>query len=718
MSASLISPQQLDAAGVPVTVDPDKDQPIYHPTIVAHYALAAWNTYISTGSVKHKQVFTTQLAWLRAHEVRLNTGASVWLIPLSMQSSQTSRITISAHTQGTIISVFMRAYQLTTDEAFLHIARRAVQPFLGDILDGGVSAPIGDDGIFFEDAAMYPAANVLRGHLFALMGLKDYVTLINDPEVLSVMCRGHNTLHSLFQEYDTKVWSRVDLLYKNIASPATHALHTELLEALSHVLLCDQCAAQARQWVAKRRRLGSRLGYSVLQWNAYFRNAFERSVRRALFGKLSPDAPMPHDLVCVPITAFPVAGGMRSVLAGVTSAMRGEWEMEYLTHTVGTNAEGMTIHAFGTARAMPWQFPNVWLYASSGGRKLFQLLRQGHKYRLIIPQDGTFTGAFSAVVARLAGVRVLCMDHGNVTLPHSPIYQAERKRWRMAKPWPRRLLFHLRDACYSPSLRLLARISIRYTDTFLPAGDDVADAYVYHYGVHPSRIMRYPFMIDADRFTPRDEAARAELRTQLGISSEAIVIAMVNRLAPEKGLDVAIEGLSQALSALPVEVRARVRLIIAGDGALRDQIEADIRHHDLEAVCKLWGEAMRDEVGDLLGISDIFLHTGNRGINPVALLEAMAAGCATISTTAPKAVARYLDENRGIAVPVGDVDAIAGALVRTITDLQLCRNMGRLAREYITVHHTATALRRSLLRAAFWVPDIAQLRDASPNAMV
>jgi len=307
------------------------------------------------------------------------------------------------------------------------------------------------------------------------------------------------------------------------------------------------------------------------------------------------------------------------------------------------------------------------------------------------------------------------MDHGNVTLPYSPVYKAERKKRRMALPWPRRAIPHLLDACYFLSLRLLVRISIRYTDAFLPAGDDVADAYVHHYGVHPSRIMRYPFMIDLDRFTPHNELARAELRAKQAIASDAIVITMINRLAPEKGLDAAIEALSQALSALPSDLQARVRMVIAGDGPLHNQVEADIRRHGLEATCRLWGEATRDDVGMLLSISDIFLFTATRGINSVAILEAMAANCGIIATAVPQQIAKYLDEGRGIAVPPGDVSAIASALARAITDLPLCRNMGRLAREYIAAHHTSEALRRSLLRAAFWAPNIAKMLVDAPN---
>jgi glycosyltransferase involved in cell wall biosynthesis len=714
MPIALKLPLRLDDAGIPFRAATTKDSSAYHPAAVARYALAQWNAYLANGRVKHRQAFMAQVSWLCEHEVCLNTGASVWPMPLYARSNHARTATISALTQGNVISVLTRAYRLTGAETFLHTARRAVRPFLLDILDGGVSAPIGDDGIFFEEAAMYPAAHVLAAHLFAILGLHDYVAATNDREIAAIIERGHTTLHRFLTEFDAKFWSRGDLLKRNLASPASHALHAALLKALARHLPCEQCEAQAKLWAAWQHRFTARLRYFLSTRNARIRGAAGKTMRRIIFGKQGVDRPTARDLVCVPITAFPVAGGMRSVLAGVAHAMADEWEIEYLTQEIGPHSGELTIHGFGNTSAVPWRFPNVWLYAYAGLYKLIQLLRQGHRYRLIIPQDGAFSGAFASVVARMAGVRVLCMDHGNVTLPYSPVYAAERKRRRMATPMPRRLLLNLRDACYFPSLRLLVRIAIRYTDAFLPAGDDVADAYLYHYGISPSRMLRYPFMIDAERFTPLTGTAREELRAQQGIARDAILITMVNRLAPEKGIDVAIEGLSQALSALPADRRSRVHMIIAGEGQLRGQIETAIRDHKLEATCRLWGEATRADVAMLLGISDVFLHTGTRGINPVALLEAMAAGCGVISTTAPQVVARYLDENRGIAVPIGDLEAIASALTRTITDLPYCRQMGLLAREYIATHFTATALRRSLLRAAFWAPNIAELIDTNP----
>src|SRR5438552_157577 len=78
---------------------------------------------------------------------------------------------LSALTQGNCVSVLVRAYQLTDEEIFLKVARRAIRSFELDIQNGGVSVFVGDDGIFFEEVAVSPAAHILNGYILALFGL-------------------------------------------------------------------------------------------------------------------------------------------------------------------------------------------------------------------------------------------------------------------------------------------------------------------------------------------------------------------------------------------------------------------------------------------------------------------------------------------------------------------------------------------------------------------
>ena len=684
---------------------------VYHPTMISQYALAHWNAYLVDGSDEHKKAFMSQASWLADHELHLPGGAGGWPIPCASPAYHAPRPWLSATTQGSVISVLVRAYQLNDEVEFLQAARRAVRTFELDILDGGVNTTFGDDGVFFEDVAVYPAAHILSGHVLGLLGLYDYAIPTKDSEVEALLKRSVASLHTLLDAFDTGYWTRHDLLHKRLANWFDHSLHITLLEALAQYSGCGHCAALAARWAAYQSRVSCHLRYLVASRVAtYFDRRLKPGLRRLAFRSSDTMRQIPLERVCIPITGFPISGGMRSVLATVAQAMGDLWQMTYLTQYKGQRAEGLEIETFGRKAMHPWQFPNVLLYSLTGWVRLFTLLRQGSPYHLILPQDGVFTGAFAALVGKMAGVRVVCMDHGNMTWLDDPVRRREQMDAFKVYPLHRQIFSRLRLACYWPSLRLLALIATRSADQFLVAGDEVEAIYRKNFGVHAHRIVRYAYMIDVTRFTPPDNTQRINTRLEQGFPEEAIVIAMVNRLAPEKGMPVALEGIALALSVLPREVKTRVQVLIVGDGPLRAQVEADIRKHRLEATCILWGEAKPSDVVKLLGISDIFLYSGTRGSNySVAVLEAMAAGCAVVGSVPPLSNVKLLAEGRGIAIASNDTMAIGTALARLCSDLGLCREMGQRARNYIAQNHTTSMLQRSLLRVSFFAPALLEV---------
>lgn len=693
-----LSQGMLDAAGVPYHVNPAG----YHPTTIAQYALAHWNEYLATNNEHHHKVFLTQAYWLVEHESSIGDDAGGWPISFPHPDFHTNGLWLSAVAQASGISVVLRAYQLTHEEAFFEVAQRAVRTFERDILDGGVSAPVGMDGVFFEEVAVYPAAHTLSGCIFALFGLYDYVALTGDTQIEKLIQRGIATVHSLLDLFDVGFWTRSDLLHRHLAPSPHLTLQVMLLEALAKYSDCDRCSTFASRWKGYQCQFGSRVRYHITSHCVHCGHALWSRVQTALFHKPQVS---PYIRVCVPLNAFPVTGGIRTVLAGVAQVTADVWQLEYLTRYVGPDADGLVIHRFGSAKMIPRQFPTVWLYALAGFQKLISLMRNGAGYHLILPQDGVFTGVFAVLAGKLAGARVVCIDHGNLTLIKSRSYRNERIQALATKSYPQRLLRRLLFVWYWPSINLMARFATRFIDHLLIpgiAGDGVEESCT-RLGAHPSRITRFASMIDMERHVIPDIATRASLREKNGIATNAIIISMVCRLAPEKGINVALEAVSRMLSELSPSVRARVRVVIAGDGPLRKQIEQDIQEHGLRQTCLLWGETSPADAISLLGISDIFLYTSMRGACfSMAVLEAMASGCAVVASTEPIANAHLLAEGRGIAIPPGDAVQTSMALIRLVNDLELCHQMGQLARNYIAVQHSAAMFRRTLMRVTYW----------------
>ncbi|GCF10083.1 D-glucuronyl C5-epimerase family protein [Dictyobacter arantiisoli] len=692
---------------------------IMQPTEVAQRALAHWNAYLTDGSDEHKDIFLLHARWLLVHALRFTDDTSGWPLPLLIPTSTIPCRMLSALVQGNGLSVLVRAYQFTGQRAFIETARRVVRTFELDILDGGVSTPLGIDGLFFEERGIYPATHALCGCMMALCGLYDYDAIVKDDQITSLIAAGLSGLQAVLDEFDTGYWTYTDLLHKRLAPPSLHTLHILLLDVLASYSGCEQYTKLAARW--KMYQSSSKACLRSLI-RGHITSCYERSLKPILQriahhqrarSQSSPitDPALTLEQICVPIQAFPIPGGMKSVLAGVARAMRHQWQMTYLTNQRGQGIDSLLITQFGYGRATsPWQFPGVWLYCLCGGYTLFHWLRRHADVRLVLPQDGLYTAAFAALVGKCMGVRVVCMDHGNVTHLENATFRAERMQAIKAYPRARQWLARLQFLCYWPSLRLLARLATSRIDHFLVAGDEVEAVYRQCLGVSASRITRYAYMVDVAHFVPPDRDTRASIRAAQGLSEDAIVITLINRLALEKGLSFALEGIALAIAALAPAVRQRVNVLIAGTGPLQSQMRADITRYDLDSVCTLWGEAGAADVIMLLGITDIFLYSGTRGTNySMAVLEAMAAGCAVVASTAPQSNLRLLAEGRGCSVFPADAQGIGTSLAHLCNNPLLCRQMGQAARAYVELYHSAAMLKRTLLRISHFIPTLSEV---------
>lgn len=296
----------LDEAGVPFNASSEKYPAAYHPTTIAQYALAHWNTYLETGAEKNREAFMLQARWLVEHETSISNDASGWPFPFSAPDFLAQAPWLSALTQGNAISVLVRAYQLTGEDTFRRVARCAVNSFELDIRDGGVSTYIGDDGIFFEEVAVYPAAHILNGYLFALFGLYDYVALTKDAQINVLIQGSLVTLHKLIDRFDTGYWSRYDLLFGHLASKFYHALHITLLEALSRYSGCEHCVKLAKRWAAYRQSFRCRLYYFIFSRISRYRRQLRRIGVRGVLLRVLRAQEQTALKVHAPITTTPV----------------------------------------------------------------------------------------------------------------------------------------------------------------------------------------------------------------------------------------------------------------------------------------------------------------------------------------------------------------------------------------------------------------------------
>ncbi len=163
-----------------------------------------------------------------------------------------------------------------------------------------------------------------------------------------------------------------------------------------------------------------------------------------------------------------------------------------------------------------------------------------------------------------------------------------------------------------------------------------------------------PMGVDAGIFggARRIPEARARLLAECGWPDGAFVLLYAGRLAPEKNPELLLECLRN----LPEE---RFRLLIAGDGPLRAQLERDAAELGPGRVHFLGHVREREALAVLHANSDVFLHPNPREPFGIAPLEAMAAGTALVAPPSGGIATFANEDNAWLAPAEGEAFAAA-----------------------------------------------------------
>lgn len=157
----------------------------------------------------------------------------------------------------------------------------------------------------------------------------------------------------------------------------------------------------------------------------------------------------------------------------------------------------------------------------------------------------------------------------------------------------------------------------------------------------------------------------------------------VGRLCEQKGQLLLIEAAHQ-LVAQGVDFE----LVLAGDGEMRNAIEALVAHYNLQNSVRItgWisGEQVRDEI---LAARALVLPSFAEGL-PVVIMEAMALGRPVISTFVAGIPELVETGEHGWLLPAGDVEALTRIMqVCLDTPIDVLEHMGKAARERVLARH-------------------------------
>lgn len=219
------------------------------------------------------------------------------------------------------------------------------------------------------------------------------------------------------------------------------------------------------------------------------------------------------------------------------------------------------------------------------------------------------------------------------------------------------------------------------THQFIAASDAVKDNLVQNHGVSPNKIETVHEYIPVAQI--RAERSRSEIRSELRLPQDAVVVAACGWPGSIKGTDLFLQ-----LARVIRESRPNVFFVWIG-GA---QGSFELTAAQVEAERTGLTGATRfvytnPQPASYLGAADIFVLTSREDSFPLACLEAAALGKPIICFERAGGMPEFVEEDCGFVVPYLDVTAMAERVARLV-DCPACREkMGAAARRKVTERH-------------------------------
>lgn len=305
-------------------------------------------------------------------------------------------------------------------------------------------------------------------------------------------------------------------------------------------------------------------------------------------------------------------------------------------------------------RHLPWPSATRSWDLRADTRAFSELLRIFRAERFdVVHTHNPKPGVLGRIAARIAGVpRVLNTVHGYYAAPGD---RMARLAPVMAAEWIAARFSDVELFQSEEDLRWARRLRVARRDRSLLLGNGVD-------------LSRFPASLDA--------TAVAALGADLGSADDDVVVTTVGRLVREKGIFEFVEAARSVRAAEP-----RVRFVVVGpldadkpDALSQQEIEGatgDVRF-----------AGWRDDVAEILAVSDIFVLPSWREGMPRSAIEAAASGLPSVLTDIRGCREVVRNGIEGRLVPPRSPARLIAAILELVRDREARERMGRAARAH------------------------------------
>lgn len=199
------------------------------------------------------------------------------------------------------------------------------------------------------------------------------------------------------------------------------------------------------------------------------------------------------------------------------------------------------------------------------------------------------------------------------------------------------------------------------------------------------RMRAISYGIDLAPYQAVTDKEIADVRARIGAQRDDVVVCSIGRLVEQKDYPTQLRAFAVAVRAEP-----KLRMVLAGDGPLRGDIEALARELKISDRLCLLGHWTR--VPALLKASEVFVLASKFEPYGVALLEAKCAARAIVATAVNEVPKILNDGTTGLVVPPQDPEAMGAAFIRLARDASLRRSLAANALAEAEQKHSIAAV--------------------------
>lgn len=289
----------------------------------------------------------------------------------------------------------------------------------------------------------------------------------------------------------------------------------------------------------------------------------------------------------------------------------------------------------------PFNIKNIQAY------KELQKIIRDNKYDLIhchTPVGGVLT-RFAARKARYDGTKVIYTAHGFHFFKGAPI-----QNWA---------IFYTLEKWLS-----------KYTDYLITINKEDYELAQKH-RFKANKIVKINGVgVDLHKFKPQTQEEKESLRGKYGFNNEDFILIYAAELNKNKNQSFLLDVVSNLKEKIP-----NIKLLLAGCGQMKEKYMKQAKRLDISKNIEFLGQ--RDDIPQLLLLSDIAVSSSRREGLPVNVMEAMAMGLPLVVTNVRGNRDLVLNKVNGYVIEVDDVNGFAESIDQLYRAEDLRQSFGK-----------------------------------------